>query len=177
MSLTPEQIYQLNANEARKRELRVQIARTKGQLDASAALSQMISRLNQDTQVQRQEQERELSTLESGGAVGTTDDWGKFSALDHAMHAERFAAKDFTFDWLQANPDATLEEAVAQFDGAMLAARTARGRPWLLQSGAGLIQEWMSNAVSAGLIPAPEWEAFRAYLLTITKEEAVGVGG
>ncbi|RKG68655.1 hypothetical protein D7V80_11695 [Corallococcus sp. CA054B] len=173
-ALTQSDVYTINANEARKRDLRLEIARIKGQLDASAALSRQAAEVNSATLVKKTALEQELAQLESAGAApGSSDDWGKYSTVEMAAQDERFYAKDKGYDWLVFNPLATFEETVAEFEKYMLEQRTARGRPWLLQRGEGLIHEWQANAFARGLIAEDSWPAFRDWLLIVGKERAV----
>ncbi|RKH94503.1 hypothetical protein D7Y15_42655, partial [Corallococcus sp. AB030] len=69
---------------------------------------------------------------------------------------------------------ATFEEAVAEFEKYMLEQRTARGRPWLLQRGEGLVREWQANAFARGLIAEDAWPSFRDWLLGAGKARALG---
>ncbi|WP_163998691.1 hypothetical protein [Pyxidicoccus caerfyrddinensis] len=174
MPLTAEEVYQRNAMEARRRELMTQLARVRGYLDASAASSKYFARINQDTQVQRDELERQLRELDAGGTAGLTDDWGKYSALELAAQEDRYAAKAGCYDWLVAHPMATLAEAAAELERLMLEARSAAGRPWLLLRGEGLVREWQANAFARGLIPEDDWAVFRDWLLVIGKDAALG---
>lgn len=177
MALRPEQIDELNANEARKRELRVKLARVKGQLDASASASKFFARINQDTQIQRDELERELVAMEEGGAAGVLDAWGRLSTFESAARKERRGAKERCYGWLAANPAAEQQACAAELGRLMLEQRTAAGRPWLLQDPLGLLSEWQANAHAAGLIAENTWLAFRTWLLGVGREAALAEPG
>jgi hypothetical protein len=176
-NLTQSDVYTINAAEARKRDLRLEIARIKGQLDASAALSRAAAEVNSATLVKKSSLEQELARLEAAGATpGSSDDWGKYSTVEMSAQDERYYAKDKGYDWLVFNPLATFEETAAEFEKYMLEQRTAFGRPWLLQRGDGLIREWQANAAARGLIVEQSWPIFRDWLLAIGKERAVSAG-
>lgn len=175
MPLTFDQQYQQLANEARKKELRVQISRLGGQMDASSALARYVSGVNQDTALQKQQLEQQLKTLEEGGATGTLDDWGKFSTIEAAMQTERFHGKDKAYDWLVLHSECTLEELAEAFGGFMLEKRAELGRPWILQNPRGLLMEWQRQAYERHLIQEDSWTVFRAFLLHIGKEQATSM--
>jgi len=185
--MTPDEIYAVNAKEARIRDLRTQIARINGQISASTVLASSLSRVNQDSTMQKQELETELRKLEDSGSVAS-DDWGKFSSVEKAAFDERYAGKVYMLQWLQSHKSASFEQVVSEFETKMLEFRASpiindeglqvrSGRPWLIQRGDGLIREWITNALDKKLIPSDSWEAFRDFILAITFEEAMGLSG
>ncbi|MBZ4402425.1 hypothetical protein [Myxococcus sp. AS-1-15] len=171
--LTPEEVYQRNAIEARRRDVTCQLARVRGQQDAAASASRHFAGVGQALQVERAGLEGELQVLQAGGG-GLTDDWGKYSALELAAQEERYPAKSAAYDWLVAHPAATFLEAAGELERLMLEARTAAGRPWPLLRADGLLREWQANAFARGLVPGNTWEVFRDYLLSIGKDAALG---
>jgi hypothetical protein len=175
MAMTPEEVYQLNAVEAQKRDVARAIARLDGQVQAGQVAIATLTRLIQDTGLQRRDLIEQLQRLEASRTP--SDDFGKFSNVEKAAQDERYFGKAATFDWLEGNPTATLEETAAYFEARMLEYRTAAGRPWLLQRGEGLVREWMANALARGLVADDTWDTFVRFLLGLGKDAALGVSG
>jgi hypothetical protein len=167
------EIQKLNAVEAMKRELRVSVARIRGQLDASATLMRFLARVNQDTQVQKEEAEAKLRALEESGSSGITDGWGEFTAVDWIAKGERRAGAIKGYGWLVLNPQGEVAEFVAAVETGLQEHATADGRPVPLQRGAQLVALWVRCVYEAKKSEAPSWEAFRTALLTAPEPETV----
>ncbi|ADO68695.1 hypothetical protein [Stigmatella aurantiaca] len=167
------EIQKLNAVEAKKRELRVRVARIRGQLDASAAATKFFARVNQDTQIQKEEAEAELRALEESGSSGITDGWGEFTAVDGIAKGERRAGALKGYGWLVLNPQGEVAEFVAAVETGLHEHATAGGRSVPLQRGGQLVALWVCCTYEAKKSEAPSWEAFRAALLTAPEPESV----
>lgn len=162
--LDSSEVQSLNAVEVKRRELRIRIARIRGQLDASAAASKFFARINQDTQIQRQEAEAELLALDESGAQGVLDGWGEFTPLDKAARAERLAGANAGLDWLASNPTSTQAEFVAAVQAGLEARRTADGRLARIHSASGVGEMWLRTAIQEG--KASDWPTFRDRLVS-----------
>lgn len=96
------------------------------------------------------------------------DQYGAYSLIDQAQRAERFAAKSAGFDYLAANPSATQADVVAAMN-----ATVTSGTP--LNNYDALINAYITNAHTQGLIPDATWGSFGAFLLSIGKDKAMGL--
>jgi len=140
MPLTTDEIHDLNAVESKKRDLRVKLAKIRGELAASAAASKFFARINQDTQIQREQAEAELRDLEESGAIGILDGWGMFTPTDRAAKSERSAGATSGLQWLKANPTSTQTEFVTAVASGLESARVAAGRNFRLNVAAGIAE-------------------------------------
>lgn len=165
MPLTPEQIHDLNAVEAKKRELRVKLAKIRGELGASAAASKFFARINQDTQIQREQAEAELRALEESGAIGILDGWGMFTPTDRAAKSERKAGATRGYEWLLLNPTGDPQGFSDAVNSGMQEHATAAGRAQPLQRTAQLVPLWIGFAFAAKKISSADWPSFRGLLL------------
>lgn len=161
--LDTDTVQEMNAVEVMRRELRVRIARIRGQLDASAAASKFFARINQDTQVQRTEAEAELAALDASGAPGVLDGWGEFCQIDKEAKAERLAGANSGLDWLAAHTSSTQTEFVAAVQSGLEARRTADGRVARIHNAAGIAEMWLRGAIQRGTVT--DWPTFRDRLL------------
>lgn len=165
MPIYPGEVQQLNAAEAKKREIRYRLGRIRGQLDSTAATSRFFARVNQDTRVQHEAAEAELRTLEESGAVGITDGWGEFSPVDTLTRDERQAGGTDGYEWLVANPTGDVTTFTSTVSAGMLAHATARGRTQPIQRAAEIVPLWIINAYAANKISVADWPSFLDLLL------------
>ena len=169
MPLTTDEIHDLNAVESKKRDLRVKLAKIRGELAASAAASKFFARINQDTQIQREQAEAELRDLEESGAIGILDGWGMFTPTDRAAKSERSAGATSGLQWLKANPTSTQTEFVTAVASGLESARVAAGRNFRLNVAAGIAEMWVRTAVARKR--ATDWESFKTYVLAALSDE------
>jgi hypothetical protein len=108
-------------------------------------------------------------TAATTAALGVTDDFGQYSLIDQVLRTERFAGKDAAIDFIKANPGCTVEEAVAIYNQAALAARPA-DQQFVVQNAQALFLQYAHNAVALALIPDASWESFRALVVNLSKQ-------
>lgn len=155
------------ANQARREELRISIARLVGSIDATASASQRLNSLNSDAQMILAGKQTELAALEAGAGPGVTADFGPKSGITQMIETERFAAKDAVVDYVKANPECSEEDAAEQWKAAALASHP--GFPLVLQDGLVMSALYRSNLLKAGLIVEDTWAAHRQWILANAK--------
>ena len=88
-----------------------------------------------------------------------------YSAMDEALIAERMFLKAHILSYIKGHPECSEAEVVAEWKAVALEARP-EDRQWPLVSTAGLLKEYRANLAEDKAIPAPTWEAQRAWILT-----------
>lgn len=152
------------ANEARRTELKTKLANLQGTQDATASIIARLSTLNSDSQQQYNSANAELVALNAGAGPGITADFGPKSNVTQFLETEREAAKTASITFIQGNPACTEAEAAAAWDTAATATNAATiNMP--VQSGLAMGRLYQLNLYSTGLILAPTWENFRAWVI------------
>jgi light-regulated signal transduction histidine kinase (bacteriophytochrome) len=113
-------------------------------------------------------------TTATANAPGLTDDFGQFSTMDQALRAERFAGKSAVIDFIKANPNCIIEEAVTAYSQAALATRPV-DQQILLQVPQALFGFYASSANVMGVIQDASWASFRAMVYNLPKEMLMGL--
>jgi hypothetical protein len=131
-----------------------------------------MARVNEDARRVRDALQAELRSL--GGSASPLDRYGRYSALEEAMFAEREHVKGLAYDWLAANPTASFAAAAARMEELAVGYASSRpaGQNWVLHRYESVLAQWMANAAAAKLCDA-NWEAFRDYVLTLGREGAL----
>ncbi|SRR6266568_4246561 len=162
------------ANEARRQELRAQVASLQGQAKATAMLAEALANTNADATKQLTDARAQLTSFEAGAGPGITDDFGAYSTLEQAMRAERFAGKAAVVDHVKANPTCSEADAELAYRTAALAARPS-DRQWLLVAPASLRQEYSASLVKLGLISDTTWASWAAWIVATDRDTILGL--
>lgn len=161
------------ANEARRQELRIAIAKLTGAMDVTASVQQRLATLNNDKAIERDEKLSELASLEAGAGPGIMADFGRKSAITQLIEAEREAAKSAAIDYVKANPECTEDAAGQAWDEAALAAHPDFAQ--VIQHGTVMLALYRANMAKANMIPDTTWESQRAWVLATDKAEIMGM--
>lgn len=160
--------YDILANEARKQELRIKLARLRGSMDATSSVMSRLSSLNNDAALQVSEAQEQLSAIELGAGPGITDSFGSKSTVTRLLETEREAAKSACVDFVKANPGCSEVEAANAWDVAALASHP--DVPCVLQPGMAMGTLYRLNLVAGNFISENTWEAQRAWVLSTPKD-------
>jgi hypothetical protein len=161
-------------NDARRQELRIKIAKLKGEMIASSSLSQSIASLNNDAQTALSAAQSELATLEAGGGPGATSDFGPYSTTDQALQNERTTGKSALIDYIKLNTACLEADAIAQWKTAALKGRPV-DRQWLLHDPQALRYEYSANLVALKYVVDNTWASFRAWVVATAKTDIMGL--
>ena len=116
----------------------------------------------------RQQAENKITEITSmPETVLPVDVYRKVSLIEQEALPERTRVKGVAFDHLFANQDATFETIVGIMD--------SEGGSDRLHNYSGVVRRYIKNAFQAGMIQEESWEAFRAFVLFIGKDKALGL--
>ena len=95
------------------------------------------------------------------------DTYRKVSLIEQEGFPERTRVKGRAFDFLFSNQDATYAAVINVMD--------AEGGPDRMHNYAGVVNAYIRNAHAAAMIAEPTWDAFKAFVLFIGKEQALNL--
>ena len=156
------------ANEARRQELKQQIAGLQGSMNATASAVQKLNSVNSDNAIALAHAQAELSALDQGAGPGITADFGPKSTVTQLIEVERFAAKDAVIDYVKANPTCSENDADNAWRAAAMASHPEF--PMVIPDGLVMSQLYRANLLKAGLIGEDSWAAHRQWMLNNPKD-------
>lgn len=86
------------------------------------------------------------------------------SMVDDRANTERTVGQTAVALAVKADPEITLDAAMAIWTAAATAYRESIGRTTPTQNPEGCLEEYLLNMTAVGNIPEPTWEAFRAWI-------------
>ena len=148
------------------------IAKAEGVVAGTLAAYDTLSALSTTTNADLVTYRAELAALKLGAGEGLADDFGEYSAMDQLLRVERFAGKEASIDYIQANP--TCEEAAAEAAWEK-AGITATGLAALMVPVANYSAIYRAQLLEAGLIKEATYAAQRAWILATDKDVIMGI--
>jgi hypothetical protein len=156
------------ANEARRRELQIQIATTKGELNATSTLQRRISAVNADASIMLSDLQSQLDALNAGAGAGITANFGEKTELTQLLEVERKAGAKAVIALIKTNEKSTEEEAIEAWEAA---AAKATGMELCAQRGRVISLTYRQRLAKEGAIASVEWSDFAAWISTTNIDE------
>jgi hypothetical protein len=161
-------IQTIMANEARRRELQIKIAATKGELNATSSLQKNISAVNADASIMLSDLQAQLDALNAGAGAGVTADFGEKTELTQLLETERKAGAQAVIALIKSSEKTTEEEAVAAWEAA---AAKATGAELCAQRGRVIGLAYRQRLAQKGMIASVEWSDFSAWIAATNVDE------
>jgi hypothetical protein len=138
--------------------------------EESALLLQIQDLHNKQMQASARKQEA-TRRVEQATAIPEADlpvnAYRKVSLIEQEAMPERTRVKSAAFDYLFANQDASFETIANLMD--------TEGGSDRMHNYSGVLKAYMRNALTAGMVANDTWESFRAFILSIGKEQVLNL--